>query len=159
MTRQIAGRLQSALTTANYATTMRILQESEGQFIAPTRTYNWTTRLDYNHGERDLFSGRFTLAFEDIDLLGSTNVEAPSNGIIQKSQDYTAVGTWTHIFNDQLVNQLRVQFADDDYRQTSRVSGNRATRHCRADHLWALGRSSVHHRSEALPVRRHPELE
>ena len=121
MTRQIAGRLQSALTTANYATTMRILQESRPVYRSDP-DYNSTTRLDYNHGERDLISGRFTLAFEDIDLLGSTNVEAPSNGIIQKSQDYTAVGTWTHIFSDQLVNQLRVQFADDDYRQTSRSS-------------------------------------
>src|SRR5688500_9431252 len=63
------------------------------------------------------------MAFEDIDLLGTTNVEAPSNGIIQKAKDYTAVGTWTHIINDQLLNQLRFQFADDDYRQTSPAPG------------------------------------
>jgi hypothetical protein len=119
-TRRIAAQLQTALSTHNYPTTMRLLQESEGQFAAPTRTYNWTTRLDYNHGERDFIDGRFTWARENIDLLGTSNLEAPSNGIILKTQDYTAVGTWTHIFNDRLVNQLRVQFADDDYRQISR---------------------------------------
>ena len=119
-TGRIAAQLQTDLTTGNYPTTMRILQESEGQFTAPSRTYNWTTRIDYNHGERDFINGRFTVALEDIDLLGVTNVEAPSNGIIQRAQDYTAVGTWTHIFNSHLVNQLRLQFADNYYEQISR---------------------------------------
>ena len=119
-TRRIAGQLQTSLTTANFPETMQILRQSEGQFTAPTRTHNWTTRIDYNFGERDFINGRFTLALEDIDLLGATNVEAPSNGIIQKAEDYTAVGTWTHIFSSQLVNQLRVQFANNDYRQVSR---------------------------------------
>ena len=67
---------------------------------------------DYNHGERDSVNGRFTLAREDIDLLGAANVEAPSNGIMQSADDYTAVGMWSHIFNNRVVNQLRVQFAD-----------------------------------------------
>jgi Carboxypeptidase regulatory-like domain len=119
-TRHVAAQLQTALTTTNYPTTMEILRRSEGQFTAPTRTYNWTTRIDYNHGERDSVSGRFTLALEDIDLLGAANVEAPSNGIIQRADDYTAVGMWSHIFNDRVVNQLRLQFAADDYRQISR---------------------------------------
>lgn len=120
-TRRIAAQLQTALTTHNYPTTMQVLRESEGQFTAPTRTYNWTTRFDYNHGERDFIDGRFTWARENIDLLGTGNLEAPSNGIILRAQDYTAVGTWTHILNDRLVNQLRMQFADDDYRQISRA--------------------------------------
>ena len=119
-TRGIAAQLRTALTTTSYPTTMEILRQSEGQFTAPTRTYNWTTRLDYDHGEQDFINGRFTLALEDIDLLGATNVEAPSNGIIQRAEGYTAVGTWTHIFSDRLLNQLRVQFVDDDYRQISR---------------------------------------
>src|SRR5262249_56994528 len=95
--------------------------QGEGQFTSPSRTYNWATRLDYHHSERDFFSGRFSLAREDNDLLRIDNVEAPSNGIIETLDDYTAVGTWNHIFNDHLVNQLRVQFAEDDYRQVSRA--------------------------------------
>lgn len=120
-TRTIASDLRSALTTANYPTTMHLLQESEGQFTAPSRTYNWTTRLDYTRGERDMFSGRFTFAQEDNDLLRANNVEAPSNGLLETIDDATAVGTWNHIFNDGFLNQFRVQFAADKYQQISRA--------------------------------------
>jgi hypothetical protein len=116
-TRSIAARLRTGLSTLNYPTTMRILRESEGQFIAPSRAYNWTTRLDYNRGERDFFNGRFTLAKENNDLLSADNVESPSSGIKEALDDYTVVGTWGHVFGNRLVNQLRVQFAADDYRQ------------------------------------------
>jgi hypothetical protein len=120
-TRRIAAELRTTLSTASYPTTIELLRESEGRFTAPSRTYNWTTRLDYNRSGRDFIGGRFTLALEDNDLLRVDNVEAPSNGIIEALDDYTAVGTWNHIFNNHLVNQLRVQFADDDYRQISRA--------------------------------------
>jgi hypothetical protein len=123
-TRRIAEELQDALTTANYATTMQLLHESEGQFTAPSRKYNWTTRLDYHRGERDFINGRFTLAREDNDQLRIDNAEAPSNGVIETLADYTAVGSWNHIFNDRLVNELRVQFAHNDYRQISRAPGS-----------------------------------
>jgi hypothetical protein len=92
-TRRIAADLRAALTTANYPTTVQLLQESEGQFTAPSRAYNWTTRLDYTRGESDLFSGRFTLAKEDNDLLRTNNVEAPSNGLLETIDDVSAVGT------------------------------------------------------------------
>lgn len=118
-TRGIAASLRTALSALNFPATMRILRESEGQFIAPSRAYNWTTRLDYNRGERDFFNGRFTLALEDNDLLGANNMEAPSSGLKETLDDYTAVGTWGHVFSNRLVNQLRVQFSADDYRQLS----------------------------------------
>ncbi|MET0621974.1 MAG: TonB-dependent receptor [Pyrinomonadaceae bacterium] len=122
-TRRIAAQLQATLTTANYPTTIQLLRESEGQFNAPSRRYNWTTRVDYNRSDRDFLSGRFTWAKEDNDQLVTDNVQAPSNGIIETADDYTAVGTWTHIFNSSLINQLRVQFADDDYEQIPRAPG------------------------------------
>ncbi len=118
-TRGVAAQLRTALSSLSYPATMRILRESEGQFIAPSRAYNWTTRLDYNRGERDFFNGRFTLALEDNDLLGANNMESPSSGFRETLDDYTAVGTWGHVFNNRLVNQLRVQFVADDYRQLS----------------------------------------
>lgn len=120
-TRGIAAQLRNTLTTTGYPTTMQLLQQSEGQFTAPSRAYNWTTRLDYNRSDRDLISGRFTLAREDNDLLGYDNVGAPTNGILEHLDDYTTVGTWSHFLNDRLVNQLRIQFAYDDYRQLSRA--------------------------------------
>ena len=117
--RRVAAQLLATLATTSYPTTMQLLRQSEGQFTAPSRGYNWTTRLDYSRGERDLINGRFTLALEDNDLLRANNLEAPSNGIIEAVDDYTAVATWGHVFTDRLVNQLRVQFAHDDYRQIS----------------------------------------
>jgi len=118
-TRLIASHLQTTLTSASYPTTMELLQKSEGRFTAPSRTYNWSTRLDYNRGAHDFFNGRFTWAKEDNNLLPADSVSAPSNAILELLADYTAVGSWGHIFRDGLVNQLRFQFADDDYSQVS----------------------------------------
>ncbi|MFL6231138.1 MAG: carboxypeptidase regulatory-like domain-containing protein, partial [Pyrinomonadaceae bacterium] len=118
-TRRIAAGLRTTLATTSYPQTLQVLRQSEGQFNAPSRSYDWTTRLDYNRGERDFITGRFTLALEDNNLLRANNLEAPSNGVIEAADDDTAVGTWVHIFSDRLVNQLRVQYAYDDYRQVS----------------------------------------
>lgn len=120
-TRRIATQLRSNLATTSYPTTMQVLRQSEGQFIAPTRAYNWTTRLDYNRSERDLITGRFTLALEDNDLLRADNVESPANGQKETVDDYTTVGTWNHIFSNGAVNQLRFQFASDKYGLVSRA--------------------------------------
>jgi Carboxypeptidase regulatory-like domain len=118
-TRRIAEQLRAALTTTNFPTTMKLLQQSEGEFTAPSRTYNWTTRLDYNHGVRDFLNGRFTLAKEDNNNLRADNVEAPSDALLEVLDDYTVVGTWGHVFENNLVNQVRVQFVYDDYSQIS----------------------------------------
>jgi hypothetical protein len=120
-TRRIATALRTSLNASSFPTTMDMLRQSEGRFNAPTRSFNWTTRFDYTRNDRDLISGRLTIAREHNDLLRFDNVEAPSNGLLELLKDYTAVGTWSHIFSDTLVNQLRVQFADDDYRQISRA--------------------------------------
>ena len=119
ITRRIASGLRSTLTTTNYPTTMELLRGSEGQFTAPSRSYNWTTRLDFEPTLRDVINGRFTLAKEDNNQLRADNVEAPTNALLEVMNDYTVVGTWGHIFGGSLVNQLRVQFASDHYRQIS----------------------------------------
>jgi len=119
ITRRIASQLQSALTTPSFPTTIQLLQKSEGRFTAPSRTYNWTIRLDYDRGNQDFFNGRFTWAKENNNLMPADNVSAPTNAIIEQLDDYTAVGSWGHIFRDGLVNQFRFQFADDDYSQVS----------------------------------------
>jgi hypothetical protein len=118
-TRRIAVKLSSTLSTASYPTTVQLLQQSEGQFTAPSRSYNSTTRFDYNHGQRDFLNGRFTFAKENNNLLGPDNVQAPTDALLEVLNDYTAVGTWGHIFENGVVNQLRIQFAHDNYRQIS----------------------------------------
>lgn len=117
--RRIAVDLRLSLTTTNYPTTMTLLGQSEGQFTSPTRSHNWTTRIDLYHDESDLISGRFTLSKENNNVLGVDNVQAPSNAFIEALDDYTSVGSWTHIFSPEIVNQLRIQFANDHYRQIS----------------------------------------
>lgn len=116
-TRRIASVLRTTLSATNHPATMELLQSSEGRFIAPTRTYNWTTRFDYNPNARDFLSGRFTLAKEDSNLLGGDNVQAPTNALLEVLDDYTTVGTWGHIFRNDVLNQLRLQFAHDHYSQ------------------------------------------
>jgi hypothetical protein len=118
-TRRIAAQLQTALTTTSYPMTMQLLHDSEGRFNAPSRTYNWTTRLDYNRDGTDFVNGRFTWAKEDNNLLPADNVTAPSDALLELLHDYTGVGSWGHIFHAGLLNQLRIQFASDDYRQVS----------------------------------------
>ncbi len=118
-TRQIASRLQTALTTISYPTTIDLLQKSEGRFNAPSRTYNWTTRIDYSRDDKDFVNGRFTWAKEDNNLLPADNVTAPTDALLELLHDYTSVGSWGHIFSPTLINQLRIQFASDDYSQVS----------------------------------------
>jgi hypothetical protein len=118
-TRSIALNVQAALTTTNYAMTMRLLHQSEGQFDAPSRSYNWTTRIDQDQGQHDLINARFTFARENNNLLASDNVQSPSDAILEVLSDETLVGSWSHIFGTQLVNQVRVQFANDHYHQIS----------------------------------------
>lgn len=118
-TRRIANQLRSTLSSTSYPTTMKLLQTSEGRFLAPSRTYNSTTRVDYNRCDRDFINGRFTFAKEDNNQLGGDNVQSPTNALIEKLKDYTVVGTWGHFFDGSAVNQLRVQFSHDDYRQIS----------------------------------------
>lgn len=117
VTRQIALQLQRALTTTSYPTTIDLLQKSEGRFNAPSRTYNWTTRVDFNPGAKDFVNGRFTWAKENNNLLPADNVTSPTDAVLELLHDYTAVGSWGHIFGPTLLNQLRVQFASDEYSQ------------------------------------------
>ncbi|MBX7222262.1 MAG: carboxypeptidase regulatory-like domain-containing protein [Blastocatellia bacterium] len=107
--RQIAGQLQSALVTANYPATLRLLQANQGVFQSPSRSWNWTTRLDWNLNAKDVISGRFSLAHDDQDQLTSNNDQSPSANTTVKLRDVTALVTWTHIFSPTVVNQVRGQ--------------------------------------------------
>lgn len=118
-TRRIAGTLQGALTTTNFPTTMRILNENTGSFTSPARTHNWTTRLDYQANSQNSFSGRFTLADEDIDLLSEDNSVAPSRGTREAIRDYTGVVSWNRLMGD-FVNQARLQISRSDFDETPR---------------------------------------
>jgi len=117
--RRIAAGLRAALTTTNFPTTMKLLRDNEGNFNAPDRLHNWTTRLDYQISSSDSLNGRFSLTHNETDnLLGGSSVVAPSSSARLPYRDYTAVGTWSHTFGSNLVNQLRMQFVPNNSAKT-----------------------------------------
>lgn len=119
-TRRIAAGLQGRLTTSNFADTMRLLQTSEGSFTQPVRQHSWTTRLDYEPSSNNTFNGRFTFSDENNKVLSADNQDTPSRGVVEDGRDYTMVGTWNRIFNEDLYNQLRFQFVNNRFNQLPR---------------------------------------
>jgi hypothetical protein len=110
-TQRIANNLRTALT-AN-AATRQFLQDAGGSHTFPTRTHNWTTRLDQQISARDYLTARFTLADENSTLVSPDNVESFGRGAMQLVRDYTTVGTWNRSIGSAVINQLRMQFVKD----------------------------------------------
>lgn len=107
--RALGQRLETALSTTSYPNTLKLLQENEGAFPAPVRSYNWTTRVDYQLSPSDTITARFSLSREDQDQLTPNNDQAPSADTTVQFRDYTTLVSWLHIFNSNLVNQVRGQ--------------------------------------------------
>ena len=111
--RRISTSLRGALmtTTTNYPTTIKILRESEGTFNGLARLNTWSTRVDYQIGNRDSINGRFTLTRNFTDDLGTSNTVSPSISSSLTYRDYSTVATWIHTFGSNLINQMRGQFS------------------------------------------------
>ena len=118
-TRRIAANLRLGLFTQSNSNAMKMLRESEAEFISPTRRHNFMARFDHQINEKDSLSGRFSFSDESTALVGQDNIDAPNSRLSDKLRDYTAVGTWSHIFTGDVVNQFRVQFAKSDLMQRS----------------------------------------
>jgi hypothetical protein len=118
-TRRIAANLRLGLFTQTNSNAMRILRESESGYVVPTRRQNFSARVDYQINPKDTLSGRFSLSNESTSLIGQDNGEAPNSRLDDKLRDYTTVGTWSHVFTNNIVNQFRAQFAKSDLTQRS----------------------------------------
>ena len=118
-TQRIASNLRQGLFTQSNSNAMRILRESEAGYIAPTRRHNFMARLDHQISQDDQVSGRFSFSDESSFLIGQDNLEAPSVRLNDKLRDYTIVGTWSHVFSSNLINQFRAQYAKSDLSQRS----------------------------------------
>jgi carboxypeptidase family protein len=115
---RIAGALRATLTTTNFPNTIKLLRENEGNVGAPDRLNSWTTRADYQINSKDSITGRFSLTRNNTDNLLEGNTGAPSASTELIYRDYTAVGTWSHIFSSNMVNQLRLQFVPNNSAKT-----------------------------------------
>ncbi|MCI0388930.1 MAG: TonB-dependent receptor [Acidobacteria bacterium] len=114
--RRISANLRAALTTteAAYPRTFQLLRSNEGSFNSPDRLNNWTTRIDYQISDRNSINGRFSLTRNVTDGIGNTNGQSPNRANTLIYRDYTTVGSWTHIFGPNLVNQVRAQFSPNN---------------------------------------------
>lgn len=88
-----------------------LLRQNEGIINAPFRLNSWITRVDYNISQNDSIMGRFSLARNFNEQLGSDPGTSPSNATTLHVRDYTSLIGWTHNFGGNVVNQLRVQFS------------------------------------------------
>ncbi len=111
--RRISANLRTALTTnaTTYPTTFRILRESEGTFNGLARLNTWSSRVDYQVGNRDSINGRFTLTRNFTDDIGTGNGTSPSINASLTYRDYSTVVSWIHNFGSNLINQFRVGFS------------------------------------------------
>ena len=109
----VVGQFRSALVTSATSNTagFNLLRQNEGIINAPFRLNNWITRVDYNISQNDSIMGRFSLAHNFNEQLGSDPGTSPSNATTLTVRDYTSLIGWTHNFGSSLVNQLRVQFS------------------------------------------------
>jgi len=115
---RIAANLRQALITTNFPNTINLLRSNEGAINAPDRLHSWTTKIDYQVGNNDSISARFSLTHNDTDNLLEGNTGSPSASTNLFFRDYTAVGTWTHNFGTNVINQLRLQFVPNNSART-----------------------------------------
>ncbi len=109
----VANGFRTALTTsaASNPTAYNLLRANEGIINAPFRLNNWITRVDYNLSQNDVIMGRFSLARNFNEQLGTDPGTSPSNATDLKVADNTILVGWTHNFGSNVVNQARVQLS------------------------------------------------
>ncbi len=109
----VVGQFRNSLATnaTSNTTGYNLLRQNEGIINAPFRLNNWITRVDYNISQNDSIMGRFSLAHNFNEQLGTDPGTSPSNGTTLDVRDYTSLIGWTHNFGGNVVNQLRVQFS------------------------------------------------
>jgi len=114
--RRISANLRSALTTnaSTYPTTFKVLRDSEGTFNGLARLNTWNTRVDYQIGNQDSITGRFTLSRNFTDDIGTSNATSPSINASLTYRDYSTVVSWVHNFGSNLLNQMRAQFSPNN---------------------------------------------
>ncbi len=105
----LAGFFQAALVPMNDPAVDTLLNANNGIFDDTTRSHDWVTRIDYQMTDKDSLTARFSLEHWNYTDIGASIAYAPSDAANTYDRDYTILGTWSHIFTAQVLNQLRVQ--------------------------------------------------
>jgi len=77
------------------------------------RYNNWVTRVDFQPNPSNSVSVRFSLLHEQNEVTGEGGAPRYTS-TIQQLRDYTLTTSWTHIFNPNLINTVRVQAVPHD---------------------------------------------
>jgi len=89
------------------------------------RYNNWVTRLDYVPSVKDSFTFRFSLMRELNQVTGASGVPRYTS-YSNPAKDYTATGSWTHLFGSNLVSTVRAQVVPHDSADAFNPLPNRA---------------------------------
>lgn len=85
------------------------------------------TRLDYQPSTSDTITGRFSFMQDDSSRMYILDpLNSPDDATLQYGRDYTLIAGWSHIFNPQVLNQLRGQVVPSDTADVPMVSPNTA---------------------------------
>ena len=162
----VAGQFQVALDpwsqipltpqgATNAALTGRLLLPNTGTFNDWKKFNNWITLVDYQPGNNDSISARFSFMNDDssrmyiLDPLNSWD-----DATLQYWRDYTLLASWSHTFNPRLINQLRVQVVPSDTADVPVVSPDTAYLT-----LGSLGNFQGEHYEPYMAVQRRFQFE
>jgi hypothetical protein len=117
-----AANVGADLSTSNLFVASPVIKNKEQEFVV---------KVDHHFNDKDTLSGHFALSygnrFSPYDLLAPfTNL--PGYGTTVLTQGQNGGGTWTHVFNTRLVNELRVGYNKERgfFSQTDKTDHNTA---------------------------------
>jgi carboxypeptidase family protein/TonB-dependent receptor-like protein len=123
----IGQQLNFVLTPSNFPVTGALLDPNTGTFNDWKRYHNWVTRIDYQPNSSDTITGRLSLMHHNLSRMYVLDpLNSPDDATLQYWKDYTLLGGWNHIFNSNLLNQLRVQVVPSDTADVPVVSPHTA---------------------------------
>lgn len=104
-----ANGITPGLAPLNNPALAKIINRDNGVFNAPDRLHNAIARFDYQRSEKDTFSLRAGYVHNDFhsSIAGITNSTPDGSGLFVR--DFSILGTWTHTFSQNLLNQALVQ--------------------------------------------------
>jgi outer membrane receptor protein involved in Fe transport len=117
-----AANVGTDLQTSNLFVASPVIKNREQEFVV---------KVDHHINDKNTLSGHFALSygnrFSPYDLLAPfTNL--PGYGTTVITQGQNGGGTWTHVFNTRLVNELRVGYNKERgfFSQTDKTDHNKA---------------------------------
>jgi len=120
----IAGLFKAALAPMANPNVVKLLSANDGIFSELNKSQDFVTRVDYQPGNKDTFTFRFSLEHWDYTNINGNNLYAASTASLTGVRDYAILGTWNRVFSPTVVNQFRVQVVPHNSANTNPLSLN-----------------------------------